>query len=93
MIMMGMNDKPLRPGKYISSFFYENKLYEFSQKELSSENRVRMKKLAETLPEARHEIGRVLLALEYLQKLSNVSLEIKNINYKDLGKRRRYWCG
>ncbi|MGH1467951.1 MAG: hypothetical protein ACRBBP_03595 [Bdellovibrionales bacterium] len=85
--MVGMNDKPIKPNKKISSFFYENKLYEFSQKELSEADRLKMKEMAEEVPEAKYEIGGVLLGLEYLGKLRGISLEVKDIDYENMGKR------
>ncbi len=90
---MGMNSKPLVAQKELSSFFYENKLYEFSQKELSEVDRVKMKKMAETLPDAKYRIGSVLLSLEYLEQLSGVTLEIKDQDYENLGKRTRFQHG
>lgn len=86
---MGMNDKPLVPNKEVSNFFYENKLYEFSQKKLSVADRSQMKEMAETSPEAKYGIGRVLLSLEYLEQLSSVVLEIKDQDYENLGKRTK----
>ncbi len=88
--MANMNSKPVELDKKISTFFYENKLYEFSQKELSEVDRLKMKEMAESIPEAKYEIGGVLLGLEYLNKLQDVTLEVKDIDYENLGKRSRF---
>lgn len=86
---MGMNDKPLEPSKEMSTFFYENKLYEFSQKELSDHDRSQMKLMSETVPEAKYSIGGVLMSLEYLSQLSSVVLEVKDMDYEALGKKTK----
>jgi hypothetical protein len=86
---MNMNSKPLKPRRELSTFFYENKLYEFSQKELPPDDRMQMKKMAETSPEAKYSIGGVLMALEYLEQLSSVSLHVSDSDYESLGKRTK----
>ena len=85
-----MNDKPMKPKRKISSFFYENKLYEFSQKKLSPEDRAEMKKMVGGDHDSKYGIGGVLLSLEYLKKLSEVSLEVKEVEYEKLGRRGRW---
>lgn len=87
---MGMNDKPIKPKREISPFFYENKLYEFSQKKLSSDDRAEMKKMIENDHDSKYGIGGVLLSLEYLQKLSEVNLEVKEVEYEKLGRRGKW---
>ncbi len=84
---MGMNDKPFIGEPLFSSFFYENKLYEFSQKKLSKADHLVMKKMSGKTSELKYEIGGVLLSLEYLNKLKEVSLEVKKIDYENLEKK------
>ncbi len=81
---MSMNDKPLVQKKIFSLFFYKSKLYEFSQKKLFKTDHLAMKQMSEKISEAKYEIGGVLLSLEYLSKLNEVSLEIKNKDHNSL---------
>lgn len=74
--MTRMNEKPLDLKRNFSFFFYQNKLYDFSQKKLSEQERLEMLKWIERSPVAKHEIGSVLMALEYLEKLSQVELNL-----------------
>lgn len=73
--MTGMNDRPLKPPQNLSYFFYESKLYDYSQKRLSDFERNAMKAWAEESPEAKHSLGSLLMALEYLEKINTVSIE------------------
>jgi hypothetical protein len=54
-----MNKQVLESKRELTPFFFENKLYEFSQKKLDAFNRQLMKKMTEDSPEAKYTIGKV----------------------------------
>ena len=76
-----MNKQVLESKRELTPFFFENKLYEFSQKKLDAFNRQLMKKMTEDSPEAKYTIGKVLMSLEYLEKIQDVNLDM---NLEDL---------
>lgn len=71
-----MNKYEIKSKSDMSPFFFENKLYEFSQKKLTDFDRTAMKKMTATSPEAKYKIGMVLLSLEYLDKMNEVFLTV-----------------
>jgi len=71
-----MNKEVVKSKAELSSFFFENKLYEFSQKKLNDHDREAMKRMTSTSPEAKYKIGMVLLSLEYLEKIDEISMDI-----------------
>ena len=71
-----MNKEILKPKKVLSSFFFENRLYEFSQKKLKPSDRLAMKSMTSESPDAKYRIGTVLMSLEYLEKIEDVVLTV-----------------
>jgi hypothetical protein len=83
-----MNNKEVKSKADLSPFFFENKLYEFSQKKLNERDREAMKRMTTTSPEAKYKIGMVLLSLEYLEKIEHVSMDIDKNEMLLAAKRR-----
>lgn len=83
-----MNKQTLKTNKELSHFFFENKLYEFSQKKLNTFERDLMKAMTEKSPEAKYSIGMVLMSLEYLTKIQGVQLEVDSTELIELAKKK-----
>lgn len=83
-----MNKETLKTNKELSHFFFENKLYEFSQKEMTFFERDLMKTMTEKSPEAKYSIGMVLMSLEYLAKIQGVQLEVDSSELIEIAKKK-----
>jgi|GEM_PF-3245020 len=71
-----MNKEEIKSKSNLSPFFFENKLYEFSQKKLKEFDRNAMKQMTANSPEAKYKIGMVLLSLEYLDKMDEIIMDV-----------------
>lgn len=83
-----MNKETLKPKQDLSPFFFENRLYEFSQKKLKKFERDAMKKMTSASPEAKYRVGMVLMSLEYLEKIQDVTLSINKEELLEMEERK-----
>jgi len=86
-----MNKEEIKPKLEMSSFFFENKLYEFSQKKLNASDRESMKSMTSHSPEAKYKIGMVLLSLEYLNKIDAVRMDIDQQALLNSARKKELW--
>lgn len=70
-----MNNDPIKQRRKISQFFYENILFDYVSKELSTEDHDLMKELTSKGVDNKKHLGSILLALEYLNKIESVELK------------------
>lgn len=69
-----MNEERLLPKRKPSDFFFSNKIYDYSQKNLSDLDRKLMKSHSEKNTEQKRLLASSLMALEYLENLKKTSL-------------------
>lgn len=73
------------PPREMSEFFFEQRLYDFTNKNLSSFLTEDMKKYMDENMEAKEKVGAMLLAFEYFNAISEIKLEYDKdefLNYK-----------
>ncbi len=73
------------PSRDVSDFFFEQRLYDYANKNLDSHVNDDMKKYMDENIEAKEKVGALLLAFEYFNAISEIKLEYdKNefLNFK-----------
>lgn len=63
------------PSREMSDFFFEQRLYDFTNKNLSSFQTDDMKRYMEEHIDAKEKVGAMLLAFEYFNAISEIKLE------------------
>lgn len=63
------------PSRDVSDFFFDQRLYDYTNKNLDSHITEDMKKYMDSNPEAKEKVGAMLLAFEYFNTISEVKLE------------------
>lgn len=63
------------PSRDMSDFFFEQRLYDFTNKNLSAVLTEDMKKYMDENIEAKEKVGAMLLAFEYFNSISEIKLE------------------
>ena len=63
------------PSREMSDFFFEQRLYDFTNKNLSSFQTDDMKKYMDEHVDAKEKVGAMLLAFEYFNAISEIKLE------------------
>lgn len=73
------------PPRVVSDFFFEQRLYDFANKNLEAHVTEDMKKYMDESSDAKEKVGALLLAFEYFNAISEIKLEYdKNefLNFK-----------
>lgn len=63
------------PSRDVSDFFFEQRLYDFTNKNLSTHVTEDMKKYMDDNMEAKEKVGAMLLAFEYFNAISEIKLD------------------
>lgn len=63
------------PSREMSDFFFEQRLYDFTNKNLSTFQTEDMKKYMDEHVDAKEKVGAMLLAFEYFNAISEIKLE------------------
>jgi hypothetical protein len=68
-------DRLKPPSRDVSDFFFEQRLYDFTNKNLPSHATEDMKKYMDDNMEAKEKVGAMLLAFEYFNSIAEIKLD------------------
>lgn len=93
---MSLEPRPPRerlipPSREMSDFFFEQRLYDFTNKNLSPFQTDDMKKYIDEHVDAKEKVGAMLLAFEYFNAISEIKLEYDKgefLSYENTWSRR-----
>lgn len=74
------------PSRDVSDFFFEQRLYDFANKNLDSHVTEDMKKYMDENTDAKEKVGAMLLAFEYFNSISEIKLEYDKNEFLDFKK-------
>ncbi|MCO5112624.1 MAG: hypothetical protein M9899_00455 [Bdellovibrionaceae bacterium] len=85
-----MKERLTPPPKEISDFMFEQRLFDFANKDMSSFTYRDMKHHMDNNIDAREKVGAVLLAFEYFNAISEIQIEYDDSIFTKKNKQRWY---
>lgn len=85
-----MKERLSPPPKEISDFMFEQRLFDFANKNLASFTYRDMKNHMDSNMDAREKVGAILLAFEYFNAIAEIQIEYDDSSLKKKHKRRWY---